>query len=152
MLKTLKKMWGSPGQGSSKQRGHDISLAVTALMVEVMHQDDHIASDEQDAIVKAIQKRFDVPKLEAEVMIKRATQAGEQANDLHQFTAPIIKAYSQQERIEIVCQLWMVAMADQHIDPYEEALIRKIAELLGVHHHQFIHAKIEAKKKSQYEA
>ncbi|MBN4082475.1 TerB family tellurite resistance protein, partial [Mariprofundus ferrooxydans] len=35
------------------------------------------------------------------------------------------------------------------IDPYEETLIRKVAELIGVHHHQFIDAKIQAKASLQ---
>jgi|UPI0003745A4C uncharacterized tellurite resistance protein B-like protein len=36
-------------------------------------------------------------------------------------------------------------MADGNVDPYEEALIRKIAELTGVDHRQFIEAKIAAR-------
>jgi uncharacterized tellurite resistance protein B-like protein len=146
MIKTLKKMWGNSAQTPSRRQEHDISLAVTALMVQVMQQDDHLDNDEYHAIIQAIQHRFNLSEEEAQKHIKSATQAGNQANDLHQFTAPLIKAYSQKERIDIIRQLWLVAMADHHIDPYEEALIRKTAELLGVHHQQFIDAKLKAKK------
>jgi len=145
MLKTLKKMWGNSTAIPSKRQDHDSSLAITALMVQVMQQDDHIDDAEQHAIIQAIQERFALSKEEAEHHIKKATQANHRANDLHQFTAPLIKAYDPQERIEIIRQLWLVAMADKHITPYEEALIRQVAELIGVHHHQFIDAKIQAR-------
>jgi uncharacterized tellurite resistance protein B-like protein len=40
-------------------------------------------------------------------------------------------------------------MSDGTVDTYEESLIRKVAELIGVHHHQFIDAKIQAKLSSR---
>ena len=146
MFNTLKKMWGNPESTSPTHQTHDISLAVTALMVQVMQQDDCLDEAEHHAIIQGIQERFSLSKEDAEHHIKKATKANHQANDLHQFTAPLIKAYSEKERIDIIKQLWLIAMADQHIAPYEEALIRKVAELIGVHHHQFIDAKIQAKK------
>ncbi len=148
MLKTLKKMWGNPTSASSKPKKHNISLAVTALMVQVMQQDDHLDDTEHQAIIQAIQERFNLSKEDAELRIKQAIQSSLKANDLQQFTAPLIKAYSEQERIDIIRQLWLVAMADGEIDTYEEALIRKVAELIGVHHHQFIDAKIKAKSEA----
>jgi len=149
MLKTLKKMWGNSTPALLKHQNHEISLAITALMVQVMQQDDHLDEAEHHAIIEAIQERFGLSKKDAEKHIQKATQANQQANDLHQFTVPLIKAYSAQERIDIIRDLWLVALADKHIDPYEEALIRKVAELIGVHHHQFIDAKIMAKTNLQ---
>lgn len=149
MLKTLKKIWGNPTPASPKNQEHDISLAVTALMVQVMQQDDHLDEAEHHAIIQAIQERFQLSAKNAEQHIKQATQSSLKAHDLRQFTAPLIKAYSIQERIDIIRQLWLIAMADQHVDAYEEALIRKVAELIGVHHHQFIDAKIQAKATSR---
>jgi len=145
MLKTFKKMWGNPSSTSSKPQEHDIALAVTALMVQVMQQDDRLDEREYHTIMQDIQSRFNLSKKEAEEHIKLATQADNKANDLHQFTAPLIKAYSEQERIAIIRQLWLIAMSDGAVDTYEESLIRKVAELIGVHHHQFIDAKIQAK-------
>ena len=149
MLKTLKRMLRNSTPASSKRPEHDITLAVTTLMVQVMQQDDCLDAREHHAIMQGIQDRFSLSEKEAEKHIKLATQASNKANDLHQFTAPLIKAYSTQERIDIIQQLWLVAMADGSIDPYEETLIRKVAELIGVHHHQFIDAKIQAKASLQ---
>jgi len=38
--------------------------------------------------------------------------------------------------------LWQVAFADGHLDPYEEALVRKIADLIYVPHRDFIQSKL----------
>jgi len=146
MFQSLKKMWQNSAENAAPRTEHDISLAVTALMVQVMQQDDQLQESEYQEIISNIQNRFDLSENEAREHIALATQEELQANDLHQFTAPLIKAYSQQERIDIIRQLWRIAMADGHIDSYEEALIRKIAELIGVHHHQFIDAKISARQ------
>jgi len=41
----------------------------------------------------------------------------------------------------VVEMLWRVAFADGRIDRYEEALVRKIAELIYVPHRDFIRAR-----------
>ena len=37
--------------------------------------------------------------------------------------------------------LWAVAYADNHLDPYEELMVRKISDLIYVSHSDFINAK-----------
>jgi len=144
MIKALKRLWED--QPKQSQQEADIVLAITALMVHVMQQDDHLDDAEHQEIIQSIQQRFNISLQKAEQYIKQAQHEIHSAHDLHQYTSPLIKAYSQSERVDIIRQLWRVAMADNDIDPYEEALIRKIAELIGVHHHQFIDAKIAARQ------
>ena len=43
--------------------------------------------------------------------------------------------------------MWQVAYADDHLDPIEEAVIRKVAELLYVNHSEFIRAKLSITEK-----
>jgi len=69
----------------------------------------------------------------------------DKAHDLHQFTSRIIEEYPFEERAGIIRELWRVAMADGHVDAYEEQLIRKIADLIGVTHRDFIDTKLLAR-------
>jgi len=144
MIKALKCLWKDQPKQSHQET--NITLAVTALMVYVMQQDDYLDDAEHQEIIQSIQQRFNISLQEAEQYIKQAQGDIHSAYDLHQYTSPLIKAYSQNERVDIIRQLWRVAMADNDIDPYEEALIRKIAELIGVHHNEFINAKIAARQ------
>jgi uncharacterized tellurite resistance protein B-like protein len=82
-------------------------------------------------------------------LIEEAKGKTASANDLHQFTSQIIKHYGTDERINIIKELWQVAMADGHIDPHEEHLIRRTAELIGVYHKEFIQAKIDAREEEE---
>jgi uncharacterized tellurite resistance protein B-like protein len=121
-------------------------LAVAALMVEVMMMDGRLDDAEHNVISIQLQQRFKLPTEEIDKLIKRATSEADKAHDLYQFTSRIIKGYPINQRTDIVRELWRVAMADGHVDAYEEQLIRRIAELIGVHHQHFIGAKIQARQ------
>lgn len=127
-------------------RKHAISLAVTAVMVEIMHIDGKLDETEKSVVIRTIEKRFALPTSEVETLIEEAKQTTANASDLHQFTSQIIKAYNTEERISVIKELWQVAMADGYIDPHEEHLIRRTAELIGVYHKEFIAAKIAARE------
>jgi uncharacterized tellurite resistance protein B-like protein len=145
MLKKLKTLWDGTADKKKGNRKHDISLAVTAVMVEIMHIDGKLDDAEHDTIIEAVEKRFGLSTTEVHELVDEAKKATANANDMHQFTSQIIKHYKTEERIKIIKELWQVAMADGHIDPHEENLIRRTAELIGVYHREYIQAKIDAR-------
>ena len=148
MLQKLKAMWNSDSKDDSSDKKHDISLAVTAVMVEIMHIDGKLDEAEHNEIITAVEKRFSLSTDEVHELVEKAKKAQADATDMHRFTSQIIKHYSTEERIDFLKQLWQIAMADGHVDPYEEQLIRRTAELIGVYHREFIQAKIAAKKEA----
>ncbi len=146
MLQKIKDMWKGSSKDGSAGKGHDISLAVTAVMIEIMHIDGKLEEAEHNKIVTAIEKRFELSTDEVHKLVEKAKIEKANATDMHRFTSQIIKHYSTRERIDFLKDLWQIAMADGHVDPYEEQLIRRTAELIGVYHKEFIQAKIAARK------
>jgi uncharacterized tellurite resistance protein B-like protein len=144
MINKLKQMWKKAAASPQASKKHDVSLAVAALMVEIMRMDDKLEDAEHSAIMLAIEQRFGLSENEIHVLIEQARKEVDQALDMHQFTSAVVKGFPTEERIDILTELWSVAMADGHVDPYEEQLIRRIADLLGIHHRQYIKAKIAA--------
>ena len=144
MIQKLKQMWKKAAASPQASKKHDVSLAVAALMVEVMRMDDKLEDAEHSAIMLAIEQRFGLSEQEIHALVEQAKQEVDQALDMHQFTSAVVKGFPTEERIDILSQLWSVAWADGHIDPYEEQLLRRIADLLGLHHSQYIKAKIAA--------
>lgn len=138
-------MFKTVSQEAPVDKKHDLSLAVSALMIEIMHIDGEMADAEHEEINKALQKRFSLSDQETQSLIKKAQDASEQATDFHQFSSQIKDNYSTEERIDVLKDLWRVAMADGHIDSHEEHLIRRVANLIGVYHAEFIQAKISAR-------
>jgi len=146
VLNKLKAMWSSDSKDEPTSKEHDISLAVTAVMIEIMHIDGKLEEAEHNEIITAVEKRFKLSTEEVHELVEKAKQEQAEATDMHRFTSKIIKHYSTEERIEFLKELWQIAMADGHVDPYEEQLIRRTAELIGVYHKEFIQAKIAARK------
>jgi len=144
MINKLKQMWKQAAASPQEKKKHNVSLAVAALMVEVMRMDGHLESTERSEIILALQKRFGLGQVEIHDLIEDALQEVKQALDLHQFTSVVVKGFSTEERVGILTELWGVALADGFVDPYEEQLIRRMADLMGLHHSQFIAAKVAA--------
>jgi len=144
MFSKIKALFAEESKEPEKKE-HTIALAVTALMIEIMQTDDEIDINERQTIFTAIEKRFGLDHDEVEALIEDATNAQNQAMDLHQFTSLVINHFSTEERIDILKELWMIAMADGQVNAYEEHMIRKLAKLIGVYHGEFIQAKIDAR-------
>lgn len=142
MIDTLKTLWNRAAESNPERKQHDRTLAVAALMVEIMRLDGHLHPAERHAIARALESRFKLPVPEIEALIDNALKEVGEALDLHQFTRQVVRHFPTSERLEILSDLWSVAHADGHIDPYEEQLIRRMADLMGLHHSQFIAAKV----------
>ena len=148
MIKRLKNLFRGMTGDEAPGTEHDIATAVAALMVEVMLMDGRLDEAEQGVIASLLKRRFSMDDAAIDALIRQATTEADKAHDLFQFTSRIIKAYPINQRSAIIRELWQVAMADGHADAYEEQLIRRIAELIGVHHQHFIGAKIQARQET----
>ena len=147
MLKKIKAVLKGK-QTESKATKDDLSLAMAVLMVEIMHSDDQTDGAEKLVIKRTLQKNFPLSETEVASLMDEAQMKVSVSTDFHQFTSVIKDSYSTEERIAFLTNLWQVAMADGHIDADEEHLIRRIANLIGIYHHEFIDAKIKARQTS----
>jgi len=120
---------------------HQLRLAATALMVEVMRVDDHKTEQEIDTVISSVMQKFGIEREEAGVLLSLATDELHQSTDYHQFTSLINKGYDQSQKQRIVEYLWQVAYADGELDIYEEHVVRKVSDLLYVSHKDFIRLK-----------
>ena len=64
---------------------------------------------------------------------------------MFQFTQLVNQHYDHDAKIQLVENLWQLALADGRLDKYEEQFVRKISGLLHVAHSDFIKAKLRAK-------
>lgn len=131
-------------QGNMEHSEQAALLAVATLMVELMALDGRLDAAEQSAIISALKRHGRLDESEAARLIDQAQQHREHCSDIQRHTRQIIKQWSTEQRAAILADFWRIAFADGHADPYEEQLIRRIAELLGISHRQFIEGKISA--------
>lgn len=126
-------------------REHALQVATAALLLEMMRMDDRIAAEERDAIASALRQQFDLDAGQFDTLVALAEQEARQANDYYQFTSLINKTCDAAGKIRIIENLWLVAMADGHLDAHEMHLMRKIADLLYVGHADYVAAKQRAR-------
>ncbi|WP_026604201.1 tellurite resistance TerB family protein [Methylomonas sp. 11b] len=118
--------------------------ALTALMTEMMTMDDVCQDVGRVKILSLVKKCFSLSTEQAETLMTNAEHKRRQAVDYYEFTSTINRCLSPEEKIKFVKSLWQIAYADGNIDPQEEYMVRKIADLLGVAHSDFILAKLRA--------
>ena len=134
------------GQDLSPSTDSSPNLAMAALLCEVSSADYQIEDREKQAKVSLLQNLLSIEKDEATRLITQATEKVKESASLYDFTSKL-RELEQETRFELIKAMWSVAYADGHIDPLEDAVIRKVAELLYVDHSEFIRAKIQVTSK-----
>lgn len=122
-------------------REHGLRLATAALLFEMMRADFDADEEERKQVVRLVQREFGLDQAEMEVLEQLADQEAQEAVSLHQFTSLINEHFSLSRKVRVIEMLWQVAYADGVLDKYEEAMVRKVAELLYVSHRDFMQAK-----------
>jgi uncharacterized tellurite resistance protein B-like protein len=61
--------------------------------------------------------------------------------DLYRFTSLIKRAIAHEERISVIEALWGVVLADGVRDAHEDALMRRVTDLLGLDPRESIEAR-----------
>jgi len=101
------------------------------LMFEVAISDGVIDASE----LKLIKKRADEIATEdkkASTIIKKIIDEAENSTSFYPSIKKINKSFSNEEKIELLKVLWKLVIADSAVDPYEENLYFKIAELIKI--------------------
>ena len=125
---------------------HQLKLATAALLVEMMQQDHQVQAAEKKAVKEVLQEKFELDDDETRELLNLAQHEAEEAVDYHQFTSLIAREYTQAQKIRMIEYLWTIAYADNNLDPLEEHMIRRIADLIYVSHKDFIKTKHRAQK------
>ena len=123
-----------------------LQIATAALLLEIAHKDEHLNDVERQAMAAALRRQFSLDADELEQLIALGQRKSREAIDFFQFTSLINKSCTAEQKIVIIENLWLVAMADSHLDALETHLIRKIADLLYVSHADYISAKLWARE------
>ena len=126
-----------------------LPLATAALMFELVKSDERIDKRETETLLQVLRKTFELEEEKLRMIVALAEEESHKSTSLYEFTSLVSAAYSHEERVQLVENLWEVAFADQHLDRYEDHLIRKIADLLHVRHSDFIRTKLAVKARRE---
>jgi uncharacterized tellurite resistance protein B-like protein len=122
----------SPGAQAQQFDDTGYRLAATALMIHVISLDGEPSAVEKDKLHSLIETRFGLDPGTADRLIAAATLVEGEAVDLYHFTSVIMRAVDEPGRIRIVEMMWELVFADGKVSEFEENVVWRAADLLGV--------------------
>ena len=144
-LKDLFKSMGSDGPAVESE-GDPVQLATAAILLELAHADQHFSEREEAQLVDALKETFGLTEDLAKRIMSSAEESRGQTIDHWAFTNAIRQNADRNQRMEIVRLMWKMVLADGRLHDYEEYLVRKLSDLLGIQHHEMIEAKLSVRK------
>ena len=110
----------------------DARLALGALLVRIAKSDGDYAEAEVARIDRILATRYNLSPFEATAIRRDAETLEAEAPDTVRFTRAIKDAVPYEDREAVIEALWEVVLADGIRDHEEDALLRLVANLLGV--------------------
>ncbi|RIA47512.1 TerB family tellurite resistance protein [Dichotomicrobium thermohalophilum] len=152
MIKTLGQVLDNLMSGDSAkeetERVDDTRLAAAALLVHASTIDGYVEEAETERLQDVLKERYGLSGDQLHELVVAAERSERDAVDIYSFTSKLKKALSEEDRLEIIEMMWEIAYADGEVHGYEENLIWRTAELLGISSRERIRArkKVEAQQ------
>ena len=152
MLKKIKEHISNLGNEPSEKADQEqkdteiINNACAALLIETALADKVFNEEELISMQQTLNKVYKVDEKDIEELINESKKKVSESTSLYEYTRLINDLCDYEDKIRLISNLWSIAFADQHLDKYEEYLIRKISDLLHVSHKDFIQQKLLVKE------
>ncbi len=123
-----------------------LQIATCALFIEVANADDKFLKIEHEKLIQLMKEFFKIGDEYVNELIELSNRQVAESLSVYEFTSEINLNCSQEEKYEIVKNLWRLIFVDNELHPYEDYLIRKISNNLHLSHRDMIAAKLEVKE------
>jgi uncharacterized tellurite resistance protein B-like protein len=121
------------GMPEPRQFGDDdYRLAAAALLVHAIAIDGNVSSEERTKLHQLLRDRFGLDDADADRLAAAAEAADNEAVDLYGFTSILMRRLDAAGRERIVEMMWELVFVDGTVHEFEENLIWRVAELLGI--------------------
>jgi uncharacterized tellurite resistance protein B-like protein len=110
----------------------DARLAIAALLVRVARSDNDYAAAEIEKIDRMLATRYELNAAQSVDLRKQGEELEKEAPDTVRFTRAIKDSVPYADRVSVIEALWQIALADGERDIEEDALLRLVANLLGI--------------------
>jgi uncharacterized tellurite resistance protein B-like protein len=116
-------------------------LAATALLVHVISLDGEPSAVEKRKLHSLLESSFKLDPGTADQLIASATLVEGEAVDLYHFTSVIMRSVNEEGRLKIVEMMWELVYADGQVTEFEDNVVWRAADLLGVSSRERINLK-----------
>lgn len=110
----------------------DHRLAAAALLFHAISIDGVVDKAEREKLHALLKSRFEMSDGEVKELIEQARLKDLESVDLHGFTSVLNRSLDDDGKRRTVEMLWEIVYSDGEIHEFEDNLIWRVAELLGV--------------------
>lgn len=135
-----------PQAQDNKSDKRKLEIATCALFVEMANADGNFTDDERKKIIKVMKETFDLEEECVNDLIELSAQKIKESISLYEFTSIINDKYSNEEKFELIKNLWKLIYIDKTLNMYEDHLVKKIGTMLNLDHKRIIDAKLIVKE------
>jgi uncharacterized tellurite resistance protein B-like protein len=133
-------------KANSTSKINKVEIAACALFIEMAKADGEISNDERELVISEMQNTFNLDKECVDELILLAEQGIKESVSLYEFTGVINNYFSQEQKIELIENLWRLIYKDEKLSAYEDHLIKRIGTTMNIEHKQIINAKLWVKQ------
>lgn len=135
MFQSFRKLISELGEGGKAPELYDegdYRVAAAALLVHAAGVDGSVSEAEQKKLHTIIKQRFNLSDDDTDALVAKATEAEHDAIDLYQFAVRLNRSLDQAGRARVVEMMWQIVYADDSVTEFEDNLIWRAADLLGI--------------------
>jgi uncharacterized tellurite resistance protein B-like protein len=107
-------------------------LAATALLIHVISLAGEPSELEKRKLHSLLESSFGLDPGAADQLIAAATRVEGEAVDLYHFTSVIMRSLDEDGRLRLVEMMWELVYADGQVSEFEDNVVWRAADLLGV--------------------
>ncbi len=126
----FKNLFKSNSKTLEEINTHEVDVALR-LMFEIAISDGTLDKKEL-ILIKQRANKITSSDLKISNLIKKIIDETENSVSLYETVTKVNNSYTKDEKIDLLKTLWEIVAADSLIDPYEENLYFKIAELIKI--------------------
>ncbi len=135
MFASLRKLVSEFADGDkhpSRFDDSDYRLSAAALLVHAAGIDGNVSQAERDKLRALIKQRFALDDSATDELVAEATEAEQESVDLYRFTSKLNRSLDEQGRARVIEMMWEIVYADGVVTEFENNLIWRAADLLGI--------------------
>ena len=110
----------------------ELQIAVSKILVRTAKIDDEFHILEEQKILELLTKYFSLNDEDSKNLMELGISEEKSATDLYAYTNTIKKSLELSERKKIIEMMWQIIVTDDNFDPYENNLVWRVAELIGI--------------------
>lgn len=123
-----------------------IQIATCALLIEIAKADGEFSEDERKKIIDLMKENFNLDEKVVEELIQLSEETLQHSISIYEFSNVINQNFTNDEKYELLKNLWKLIYVDDKLHMYEDYMIKKIGATLNMEHQLIIRAKLAVKE------